>query len=646
MSLRVYYEVLNQKGSPALFTDTFANRPAFGFQGRLFISTDTAQIFEDTGTAWTLIADAGTGTFGTLQQVTTNGNTTTLGITVQGININDGAGTGANNVAIGNNALNVNTTGSANTALGYVSLNVNTTGIQNTGVGYNSLFSNTIGNQNTAIGTSALSSNISGSNNTGIGQGALQSNTTGSNTAVGSAALSNNTTGSANTAIGLSALTNNTTADNNTAIGSASLFTNTTGTNNTAIGYQSLLLTTGGNNIAIGSNAGSSITTGSNNTIIGNYQGTTTLANNIVLADGSGNIRYQFDGTNNVFGANVIAPQVRASTSAGLSINANSGTQVADFGAGGSANLTLYGGLSGTTATFSNVVSAIADSNANAFIARARTADDLAQIRFQNNNGSNSNALISVTKIGTNGGKIDFLTKPDGLPLANALTLASSGNVIVGGTTDAGFRFDCVGTARVQGQLTLSNGITLSTSGSGLSGASSSVVIASYAGSAASNGFIWSLNNNYNNIIGTRNLFSIGDASFSQINQASNNGIVNWLSIYPVINGTGGTLTSRGIYYNPTLTSLTGVTHRAIETTTGDVLLGTTSGSVGIGVNTSINASAIVDITSTTKGFLPPRMTTSQKNAISSPATGLVVFDTDLGKLCVFATTWETITSI
>jgi hypothetical protein len=58
MSLRVYYEVLNQKGSPALFTDTLANRPAFGFQGRLFISTDTAQIYEDTGTAWTLIADA------------------------------------------------------------------------------------------------------------------------------------------------------------------------------------------------------------------------------------------------------------------------------------------------------------------------------------------------------------------------------------------------------------------------------------------------------------------------------------------------------------------------------------------------------------------------------------------------------------
>jgi len=41
-----------------------------------------------------------------------------------------------------------------------------------------------------------------------------------------------------------------------------------------------------------------------------------------------------------------------------------------------------------------------------------------------------------------------------------------------------------------------------------------------------------------------------------------------------------------------------------------------------IGINTSSpNASAAVDITSTTQGFLPPRMTEAQKNAIVSPAT-------------------------
>ena len=70
----------------------------------------------------------------------------------------------------------------------------------------------------------------------------------------------------------------------------------------------------------------------------------------------------------------------------------------------------------------------------------------------------------------------------------------------------------------------------------------------------------------------------------------------------------------------------------------------TTSGTV-FGSDT-INSSAILQAVSTTKGFLPPTMTTAQKNAITSPATGLVVFDTDLAKLCVFATTWQTITSI
>jgi hypothetical protein len=54
------------------------------------------------------------------------------------------------------------------------------------------------------------------------------------------------------------------------------------------------------------------------------------------------------------------------------------------------------------------------------------------------------------------------------------------------------------------------------------------------------------------------------------------------------------------------------------------------------------NASAIVDLTSTTKGFLPPRMTTTQKNAIATPATGLVVYDNTTNKLCCYnGSTWN-----
>lgn len=70
------------------------------------------------------------------------------------------------------------------------------------------------------------------------------------------------------------------------------------------------------------------------------------------------------------------------------------------------------------------------------------------------------------------------------------------------------------------------------------------------------------------------------------------------------------------------------------------------NGSVGFGT-TSINASSLADFTSTTKGVLFPRMTTIQKNAISLPPSGLVIYDTNLGKLCVRgAINWETITSV
>ena len=69
------------------------------------------------------------------------------------------------------------------------------------------------------------------------------------------------------------------------------------------------------------------------------------------------------------------------------------------------------------------------------------------------------------------------------------------------------------------------------------------------------------------------------------------------------------------------------------------------AGSVGIGA--TANASALLDVQSTTKGVRMPNMTTTQKNAISSPAAGLIVFDTTLAKLCVYSgSAWQTITSV
>jgi hypothetical protein len=83
-------------------------------------------------------------------------------------------------------------------------------------------------------------------------------------------------------------------------------------------------------------------------------------------------------------------------------------------------------------------------------------------------------------------------------------------------------------------------------------------------------------------------------------------------------------------------TTVIGTSQTTLTALRGNIVIGTT-------VN---NASAILEVESTTKGFLPPRMDTTQKNAISSPPAGLIIYDTTLNKLCVrVASAWQTITS-
>jgi hypothetical protein len=60
------------------------------------------------------------------------------------------------------------------------------------------------------------------------------------------------------------------------------------------------------------------------------------------------------------------------------------------------------------------------------------------------------------------------------------------------------------------------------------------------------------------------------------------------------------------------------------------------SGNVGIGTS-SPNAAARLDVSSTTSGFLPPRMTTAQRDAIVSPPNGLMLYNTTTDKLQVRA---------
>jgi hypothetical protein len=162
-----------------------------------------------------------------------------------------------------------------------------------------------------------------------------------------------------------------------------------------------------------------------------------------------------------------------------------------------------------------------------------------------------------------------------------------------------------------------------------------------------------------------------GSYSLNQAVGANNNTVVGSFSGYGITTGNGnvcvGALSGAGqmtglnsIYIGYNTGALINAASNEIVIGnnmtglgTNTTLIGTNStsktilrGQVGIGTTSPSNSTAL-QVDSTIQGFLPPRMTTTQKNAIVSPAIGLIVFDTTLNKLCVRGlTNWETITSI
>jgi hypothetical protein len=92
-------------------------------------------------------------------------------------------------------------------------------------------------------------------------------------------------------------------------------------------------------------------------------------------------------------------------------------------------------------------------------------------------------------------------------------------------------------------------------------------------------------------------------------------GVVSYTSVSP-----GGGISGSGtLNYIPKWTGSTGL---------GNSIIYSSGSSVGIGT-TSPNASAILELSSTTQGVLFPRMTKAQRNLISSPPVGLIVYLTD-----------------
>jgi len=99
-----------------------------------------------------------------------------------------------------------------------------------------------------------------------------------------------------------------------------------------------------------------------------------------------------------------------------------------------------------------------------------------------------------------------------------------------------------------------------------------------------------------------------------------------WYNILADVKNYSGTINKLyGLYIGP---HIEGVTESYNIYSTGATSKNYFEGSVGIGTNT-LGASSILDISSTTKGVVLPRMTQAQRNAIATPVAGMAIYQTD-----------------
>lgn len=132
-----------------------------------------------------------------------------------------------------------------------------------------------------------------------------------------------------------------------------------------------------------------------------------------------------------------------------------------------------------------------------------------------------------------------------------------------------------------------------------------------------------------------------GDATMSTASNTiilSNSGVASGTYTKVTVDSKGRVISSSALVssdvtaalgYTPASGSVTS------QWTTSGSAINYVSGAVGIGT-TGPSTAALLEVSSTTKGFLPPRMTSAQRNAIATPAAGLVIFNTTSNLLEVF----------
>ena len=335
------------------------------------------------------------------------------------------------NVAIGSSALRANTTGTGNTAIG-INAGISVTGPNQTIVGYNAGCNITTGDSNSLVGfgaglgvTTGTCNTVFGfcaltaagvvnqANNVAIGAFAGAAVTLGANTLVGFCSGASLTGTPANTFIGCGAGRLSTTGQQNTAIGCGAIGSGvTTGSNNFAGGVLAGdALTSGSTNTFLGYTSGRLVTTGGQNTIVGAYGGTTTLANNVVLADGAGTIRFQSNASGAISlgagGSYGTAGQILVSGGSGAAPTwTSSGTAAANYGSFvRTTTQTNTGGASGNAVSYDTTSSAnnfsiVSGSRITAAV--AGTYQVLASLQVQKTDAGSDNINFWVKKNGVN----------------------------------------------------------------------------------------------------------------------------------------------------------------------------------------------------------------------------------------------------
>lgn len=319
-------------------------------------------------------------------------------------------------------------------------------------------------------------------------------------------------------------------------------------------------------------------------------------------------------------------------------------------------------------------------------------ATDIRALRLYTNIIRDSNANAYINNTVTNAATTDISI---GNATAASITLTSkasgkfvftTGNVLINTTTDAGFKLDVNGTARVSGNMTIAtaNNATLTfqsnnsnivyTGGAfgiyfnttriarfgneGTIRFAQNIIVAGSTNVAINSSAMLQADSTTKGFLPPRMTTAQRDAIASPaaglvVYQNTDNYLslyngTNWQNVLSP-NSNGNVLinktTDAGYKLDVNGTARVSSSFRCDgQVTFTSAIIATAQ--VRIGSN-PVAASSVLDVQSTTKGFLPPRMTTAQKNAIASPAAGLVVYDTDLGKLCVRgASAWETITSV